>query len=122
MSEGRTGRPDPVMPRARKRENALRVLDGRDVISPRAPKIRPPEIAKSELRMQFVESARRLGDTLDSAFSNFSKYYKDELEAKVDGTLEDVARVARDLKTELGRRTGEIGENVKDLWKKIKIW
>ena len=119
MPEERTGRHDPILPRARKREIDLRGIDGRDIISPRLPRIRKPESAKSELRLQFVESARRLGDTLDNALGNFSRYYKDELEGKVEETLEDVTRVTRDLKTELGRRANEIGDNVKAIFRKL---
>lgn len=111
--------PVPVMPRPRKHLKELRRLDRPAVISPKPPAKESRLPAGSDLGIQFVESARKLGVALDSTLNNFSDYYKRELETKVNETWEDVTRRARELKTELGKRTGEISDGVMSLFKKI---
>lgn len=109
----------PVHPRARKNLKELHRLDREAIISPNPPPKEFRLASGSDLGMQFVKSARKLGDALDNAFNDFSDYYKRELEAKVNETWEGVTRRTRDLKTELGKRTGEISGGIMSLFKKI---
>lgn len=109
----------PVLPRPRKHLKELHRLDRHGIISPQPPEKELRLDTGSDLGTQFVKSARKLGDALDSALNDFSDYYKRELEAKVNETWEDITRRTRVLKTELGKRTGEISDGIMSLFKKI---